>query len=318
MSLLPPSPSTLTSGVVLADVNAESVEPGLRQWLPAFATRFGWWLYTCLCFFVFLFLTFPLDIILQRVIVAATQETPLRIRYAHGELTWTGTGVVQDVTIEQTATNFPPLKLQQLRVQPSWLGLLFGSPFPLSFQASLYGGTIEGTIAQQPGGLETHLTLQQLNLALLPIPPPGKPGGVKGLLTGSADLRGDFSQLFTVNGAVQLSLAEGSLQAGALGNVPVPPLPSLQGSLQTTIRDGRVTVSNLTLTSDGIEAHLQGTLTLSTPFPRSGLDLQLTTKTVGTPPPTLAVLTSLLPASPNTPGERRATISGSLAAPMMR
>jgi type II secretion system protein N len=318
MSPLPPSPSTPDSGVVFPDVNAVSVEPVLRRWLPTFVSRFGWGLYTLVCFVAFLFLTFPLDILLQRVIATATHETPLRIRYAHGELTWRGTGVAHDVTIEQTETNFPALKLNHLTVQPSWLSLLFGRPFPLTFQANLYGGTIEGTVEQQTAGLETHLTVQHVNLSMLPVPPPGKPGGLKGFLTGSVDLSGDFSQLSTLKGAVTLNLSEGALQAGALGKVPVPSLQSVQGTLQTAIRDGRLNVSDLTLTGDGIEAHLQGTLTLSTPFPRTGLDLQLTTKTVGTPPPTLAVLTSLLPASPNTPGERRATISGSFASPVMR
>jgi type II secretion system protein N len=318
MSPLPPSPSTPASGVAFSDANAVSVDPALRRWLPAFARRFGWWLYTLVCFAAFLFLTFPLDILLQRAIATATQETPLRIRYAQGELTWRGTGIVHDVTIEQTEANLPALKLNRLTVQPSWLGLIFGRPFPLTFQANLYGGTIEGTVAQQTEGLKTHLTVQHLNLSLLPVLPPGKPGGLKGFLTGSADLSGDFSQLFTLKGVVTLNLSEGALQAGALGTVPVPSLQSVQGTLQTAIRDGRLNVSDLTLTGDGIEAHLQGTLTLTTPLPRSGLDLQLTTKTVGTPSPTLALLTSLLPASPNTPGERRATISGSFANPVMR
>ena len=160
--------------------------------------------------------------------------------------------------------------------------------------------------------------MQRLNLSLVPVPPPGKPGGIKGFLTGSVDLTGEFSQLLTLKGALELSLSEGALQAGALGKVPVPPLQSLQGKLRTAIRDGRLTVSDLTLTGDGIEAHLQGALTLSIPLPRSGLDLQLTTKTVGSPPPVLAALVSLLPASPNAPGERRAMISGSFANPMMR
>lgn len=318
MSPLPPSLSISDSEVAVADVTTVSVSLVLQQWLSVVSTRFGWGFYTFACFLVFLFLTFPLDIFLQRMIVAATHETPLRIRYAHGELTWRGTGVVQDVTIEQTETNLPPLKLNRLTVQPSWLGLLFGRPFPLTFQASLYGGTIEGTIAQQREGLKTHFTVQRLNLSLLPLPPPGKPGGIKGFLTGNADLSGDFSQLFTLNGTAHLNLSEGALLAGALGKVPVPPLQLVQGTLQTTIRDGRLNVSDLTLTSDGIEAHLQGILTLGTPFSRSGLDLQLTTKTIGTPPPTLALLTSLLPASPNAPGERRAAISGSLANPVMR
>jgi len=315
---LPRLPSTPDRSVPLSEINAAPVMPVLLRGIPWLSARFGWVLYTLVCFGVFLFLTFPADILLQRVIVSATRGTPLRVRYTQGELSWRGAGVVRDVTIEQMDTNFPAFKLNRLTVQPSWLGLLFGRPLPLAFQAELYGGTISGTIDQSTDGLKTNLAVQRLNLALLPLPLPGKTGGLKGLLTGSGDVNGDLSQLFSLKGTLELNLSDGSLQAGALGKLPVPPFQSLNGKLRTVMRDGRLNISDLTLTGDGIETRVQGTVTLSTPWPRSGLDLQLTAKTIGSPPPPLVALLSLLPVSPNMPGERRATIGGSLAAPLMR
>ena len=318
MSPLPPLPSTPDSEVALSETSAVPAMLVLRRWTPPFSPRFGWGLYTLLCFGVFLFLTFPVDILLQRVMVSTTRGTPLRVRYAQGELNWHGAGVVHDMTIEQADTNLPAFRLNRLTVQPSWLGLLFGRPLPLAFQADLYGGTISGTVKQSTEGLKTHLVVQRLNLALLPLPLPGKPGGLKGFLTGSGDVSGDLSQVFSLKGALELNLSEGALSAGVLGKVPVPPFQSLQGKLRTVIRDGRLNISDLVLTGDGIEARVQGTLTLGTPLPRSGLDFQLTAKTIGSPPPPLVALLSLLPVSPNMPGERRATISGSLATPVMR
>jgi type II secretion system protein N len=267
---------------------------------------------------VFLFLTFPVDGVLQQVIVSTLRGTPLHVHYMHGELTWSGAAVVRGVTIEKTGTNFPPLKVTRLVVRPSWLGLLFGRPLPLAFQTDLYGGALNGTVEQSRGEFQTKLTVQRLNLALLPVPATGEPGGLKGFLTGSVDVRGDFSQLFSLQGALELNFSEGSLQVGALGKLPVPPLQSVHGNLRANIRDGRVNIADVTLTGDGVEARAQGTLTLSTPLPYSGLELQLVAKTVGSPPPTLTALLSLLPVSPNMPGERRATISGSLTAPVMR
>lgn len=318
MSFSPPLPSTPGSGFTLPDGIGAATGSLLRRWTSVFATRFGWGLYTLLCFFVFLFLTFPADVVLQRVIISATREMPMRIRYGHGELTWHRSAVVRDVTIEPTDANFPTLKLTQLSVHPSWLGLFFGRPLPLVFQADLYGGKIGGTVEQSAEVFKTHLTVQRLNLSLLPVLPPGGSGAIKGFLTGSGEVNGNLSQIFSLKGALELNLSEGSLQAGALGKVPVPPLQSLQGTLRTVMRDGWLNIADLTLTGDGVEARLQGSLTLSTPLTRSGLDLQVTTKTVGSPPPTLMALVSLLPVSPNTPGERRATISGSVAAPVMR
>src|SRR5581483_943409 len=220
---------------------------------------------------------------LQRVIISATREMPVRVRYGHGELTWRGSAVVRDVTIEPTDGNFPTLKLTQLSVRPSWLGLFFGRPLPLVFQADLYGGKVGGKVEHSAEGCKTHLTVQRLNLSLLPMLPPGGSGGIKGFLTGSGEVNGNLSQVFSLKGGLDLSLRAGALQAGALGKIPVPPLQSLQGTLRMAIRDGRLNIADLTLTGDGVEARLQGSLTLSTPLTGSGLDLQVTTKTVGAP-----------------------------------
>lgn len=317
MSLLQPLPSTPDSGVVRPDSSAAAASSLLRRWTPVLVSRFGWGLYTVLCFVIFLFLTFPVDVVLQRVIASTTRGTRVQVRYVHGELTWRGASVLRNVTIEPTDTNLPTLKLSRLSVHPSWFGLVFGRPLPLSFEAELYGGTLGGTVAQSAEGFTARFIVQRLNLSLMPVPPSGKPGGIKGFLTGSGEMTGAVSQIFSLTGALELNLSEGSLQAGAFGKVPIPPLQSLQGTLRTTMRDRRLNIADFTLTGDGIEARLQGALTLDTPFPRSGLALQLTTKTVGTPPPTLVALVSLLPASPHTPGERRATISGSVAAPVL-
>lgn len=318
MSLSQPLPSTPDSGVTLPESNVESLETTWRRWVPSFSARFGWGLYTVICFVVSLFFTFPVDAVLQRVIVSVTRSTSLHVRYEQGGLNWRGTAVVRDVTIEQQETGLPPLKVTRLVVHPSWLGLLFGRLLPLAFQADVYGGTINGTVEYSQSGVKTTLTVQQLNLALLPVPATGKSTGLKGYLTGTGEVSGDLSQIFSLQGALELNVLDGSLQAGALGRLPVPPLQSVHGNLRANIRDGRLNIADFTLIGDGVEARLQGTLSLNTPLPRSGLDLQLTTKTVGSPPPTLTVLLSLLPVSPNSPGERHATINGSLATPVLR
>lgn len=318
MSPSQPLPSTPDRSGALAETTATALALVWRRWVPLLSARFGWGFYTTICFAVFLFLTFPVESLLQRVIISATRGTQLYIRYAQGELTWGGAAIVRDVTLEKQDTNLPLLKLTRLAVRPSWLRLPFGQPLPLAFQADLYDGTVDGTVEQSQEGVRTKLTMQRLNLARFPAPTTGKLGGLKGFLTGSSDVSGDFSQIFSLQGALELSVAEGSLPAGTVGKFPVPPLHSIRGNLRASVRDGRVSIADVTLTGDGIEARAQGTITLSTPLRHSGLELQLTAKTVGSPPPPLTALLSLLSVSPNTPGERRATLSGSLAAPVMR
>ncbi|MGE0680429.1 MAG: hypothetical protein AB7P69_05915, partial [Candidatus Binatia bacterium] len=91
-----------------------------------------------------------------------------------------------------------------------------------------------------------------------------------------------------------------------------------QAHSQASLKDGRVEISNLTLTADGVTGQLQGAITLRFPLEWSSLDLRLTTQTVGSPPPPLAMLVSLLPTVPGSQGERRATLTGTFAAPMIQ
>src|SRR5262249_18707025 len=119
-------------------------------------------------------------------------------------------------------------------------------------------------------------------------------------------------------GNLIVSLVEGSLRPSTVGKAPLPAVQSAQASGRATVANGRVEVSELVVNADGIEARLQGTISLRTPLEWSALDLQLTTRTTGTPPSALASLVSLLPAVSGGQGERRGTITGTFAAPVMR
>jgi len=93
----------------------------------------------------------------------------------------------------------------------------------------------------------------------------------------------------------------------------------VQASLRASLASGRLEITELRLNADGVEALLQGGIALRTPIARSGLDLQLTAKsTTDSPRPALKTLLALLPMSQTAPDERRASITGSLAAPVVR
>ncbi|MGE0820788.1 MAG: type II secretion system protein GspN [Candidatus Binatia bacterium] len=313
-----PSPSTPDEVLTAHPVNWLWGKRSRAGWSARLSSRWGWSLYTFLCFCVFLFLTFPADVVIHRVVLSATRGTPVRVRYAQGELTWLGACVVRDVTVEQSNPQVPTLNISRLSVRPSWLGLFWGRAFPMSFHADLYGGTARGTVDTAEKGLTTRVALQKIDLSQLPLGAAIRTGTVQGTIEGTGEVSGDFSELFSLQGKLALRVTQGALRAGAISGMPVPQLQSVHAALQTTLNSGRLDVTDLTLTADGIEARLRGTVVLSTPVVHSGLDLQLTTKTIGSPPPSLAALVSLLPALPNAPGERSATVRGSVAAPLMR
>jgi type II secretion system protein N len=290
----------------------------LRAWLPAFVMRHSWLWYSLGCFVVFFVLTFPSGLLLQRLSDSLTQGTGVQIRYAQGALTWRGGCVLRDVTIETAALRATPVQLTRLSVQPALSGLFLGQPFPLVLTADLYGGTLTGSLWRQ--GIEhgVHFALHQLVLGLLPLPAPWGQGRVTGQVTADGDIQGNLTEFSSLQGAVSVALDKGILQAGTIGKIPLPDLRMFRIQLRVRLTEGRLEISELALDTEGVEAHVRGVVSVRTPFSRSGLDLQLIARVTGSPPPALAALVSFLPASLTAPGERRAMISGSVAAPVVK
>jgi type II secretion system protein N len=143
-------------------------------------------------------------------------------------------------------------------------------------------------------------------------------GEVQGSLSGEGQIEGNSMNLFSLHGQVTLTLTEGTLREGKVANFPIPPLSFVEGRLRATVKNGLLEIPDFILHADNTEAHLQGTITLNTPLPQSGLNLQLAVKTTGNTASPLTILLSMLPASPNAPGERQASISGSFVSPILR
>lgn len=299
-----------------ATPNAESALTTHSPTSSRFA-RFGWLLYGIVSFVFFLALTFPSELILQRVVAAIEHNAPLRLRYASGRWTWGQGWTLEDLSIK-SATMAEPLQLSSLALRPSLFGLFYGQPFPLTFSARLYDGAATGTIRQKDAATILQFTLDHLALARAPFPMPWGRDRLSGSLTLNGTIQGASLDPTSWSGSLSAALTDGALKAGTVAKFPVPALQTAQAHGQATLQDGRVEIASLTLEADGVTAQLEGTITLRRPLDWSVMDLRLTTRTVGTPPPPLAMLVSLLPAVPGTTGERRATITGTFATPAMR
>ena len=316
MSPLPPSLSLPDNGT--SAPLSQGAAFLLRVWeaVPRFSGRVGWTLYTVVscCFFVLL--TFPTDVLLQRVVSGATRGLPVRLHYTHGELTWWGSCRLREVEVVYGTS--PVVKIAQLAVRPSLLGLILGRPWPLSFTANLSGGTLSGSVTSDASEQSVQITAQRLDLRLLPFPGMAKGGEVQGLLSGEGEVRGNGADLFSWQGQVALTVTEGALRAGAVSGFPLPPLSSATAQLRATVKNGLIDIADFALQADNAEARLHGSMSLATPLPMSTLNLQMTAKAPDNAASPLTMLISLLPAAPDASGVRRASISGSLAAPILR
>jgi type II secretion system protein N len=287
--------------------------------LPVLSSRTSWLLYTLTCFVFFVVLTFPSGVLLQRLVASVPRDSGVRARYVEGDCTWLEGCVLRDLTLEGPFFGGSAIQLSRLALHPSRWGLLFGGqPWPLAFNADGYNGTFRGTMQQVVGGMSAQLALRHLALDQLPLPAPWGLGRIAGSMIADGDFLGNPADLYSLQGTLTVTLTDGVLRAGTVSGFPVPALQTVQAQLRASLAAGRLEISELRLSADGVEVLLQGGITLRTPVARSGLDLQLTTKITGSPPPALKTFLSLLPASQTSPHERRASITGSLTAPVVR
>lgn len=302
----------------MAAMSTEADEPTdiLRAESSFGSRRMLWVLYSALSFLIFILLTFPAELLLQRVMTTVGQTSALQIRYSAGEWSWFQGWTLKDLSIERNG--IAPLRISRLTISPSFFGLLFGQPFPLTYEATLYGGTINGGLQREDTAWRVQFSANQLALEQLPFPAPWGQGRAAGKISLTGAVQGAPGDVTSWSGDMHTIITEGSLKGGNVAKFPLPVLQTAQAQGQATLKNGRLEVSDLTLAADGIEAHLQGTISLRLPLEWSALDLQLTARQTGTPPPSLATLVSLLPAVPGSQGERRATITGTLAAAVMQ
>src|SRR5262245_11456452 len=262
--------------------------------LPVLSSRTGWLLYTLTCFVFFVVLTFPSGVLLQRLVAAVPRESGVRARYVEGDCAWLEGCVLRDLTLESAVFGGTTIRLSHLTLRPSMWGLLFGGQlWPLIFNADGYNGTFSGTMRQVVGGMSAQLALQHLALDQLPLPAPWGLGRIAGRMTADGDFFGNPADLYSLQGTLTVTLTDGALRAGTVSGFPVPALQTVQAQLRASLAAGRLEISELRLSADGVEMSLQGGITLRAPVGRSGLDLQLTTKLTGSPPPALKTVLSL-------------------------
>jgi type II secretion system protein N len=283
------------------------------------SSRTGWLWYTVACFVFFMIVTFPSDVLLQRLVASVPRESGVHTRYREGNCSWFEGCILHDLTLAGPFLRGTTVQLSHLTLHPSLWGLFVsGQPWPLVFAAEGYNGTISGTLRQVIGGMSAQLALRHLALEQLPLPAPWGQGRVSGSITADGDFLGNPADLYALQGTFTATLTDSGLRAGALNGFPILALQTVQGHLRTSLAAGRLEISELKLSIDGVEASLQGGIILRTPLTRSGLDLQLTTNSTGSPPPSLKALLSLLPASQTSSGERRSAVTGTFVAPVIR
>ena len=235
-------------------------------------------LYTMVAFLVILYVTFPYDLLQQRLVEWVSQSgvqlTMARLRPAFPP------GVrAQDVRLaaDQLGPNATIVHIDTLRVQPEWLALL-SRKMQARFVAGLYGGRLEGEAryARVEGAplWDVKARFADLDVARYPMVRKDDKAFIRGRLSGEATVT------LTGDGQMQDGTFNLRMQPMALAGAPGWQLQlqreiacdTLQGELKTTPKQG----SNVLLTCQGKDLAIEarGTVGWRAPLTDSQLNVR--------------------------------------------
>ncbi len=235
-------------------------------------------LYAIVAFLVFLYVTFPYDLLQQRLVEwvsqAGVQLTMARLRPAFPP------GVrTSDVRLvaDQLSPNTTMVHIDTLRVQPEWPALL-SRKMQVHFAAGLYSGHLEGEVryAHVEGAplWDIKARFADVDVTQYPLVQTDDKAFIRGRLSGEATV------VLTGDGQMQDGAFNLRMQPMALAGAPGWRLQlqreiacdSLQGELKTTSRQG----GNVLLTCQGkdLDIEARGTVGWKTPLLDSQLNLR--------------------------------------------
>jgi len=235
-------------------------------------------LYAIVAFLVLLYVTFPYDLLQQRLVEwvsqAGAQLTLARLQPAFPP------GVrSRDIrlAVDQFGPNASIVHIDTLRVHPEWLALL-SRKMQVHFAAGLYGGHLEGEVrythVEGTPLWEMKARFADVDVAQYPLAQRDDKAFIRGRLSGEATV------MLTRDGQMQDGAFNLRMQPMALAGAPGLYLQlqreiacdSLQGELKTVSRQG----GNVSLTCQGkdLDIEARGTVGWKTPLLDSQLSLR--------------------------------------------
>jgi len=283
------------------------------------APAMGFVAYTVALFLLFLLWTFPHEAMLQRAIDRAQQE-PVRIEVRHVTIGWPLAYRIGEVRITAPGTD-PSASLlvaQQLRVAPSLLGLLRGSPYPAGLHAELYGGSLTANVDLRTNDARVDATLTDLDLARYSGLGSMAEGAWRGRVSAQIGVHGDRRKPARVDGTVSLRGASLAVESAKVRGIAIPDLHFSDIRVGGTIKSGRLEVTEILADGQELAVRGMGSIVLRTPLAASTLALDLTITPTAAASDGLRLALALLPGSSDEGGARTVRLGGTLGQPRAR
>ncbi len=287
--------------------------------LTKVATPLLYSLYTVLAFVLFLLVTFPHELVLQRILSrAATGPVEVEVRGLH--LGWTLAYTMDELRLLRRGGDpaIPLLTAQKVRVAPSWLSLLRGHPYPVGVRGDLYGGTADATVDLRPDAYAIDARFANLDVGRYAGLRLFMEGTLRGRVEGEVTVQGNAAKPATTNGRIGLRAARLALEGGKLRGITVPDLHFPEVRIAGEVKKGRLELGDVNATGDEISARGEGNVVLQHPLAGSLMNLTLVVQPAAQAPENLRLALNLLPGTPGEGGERTVRLYGSFEQPRVQ
>jgi type II secretion system protein N len=290
------------------------------EWLGFLGKRLTWLyvVYTTVLFFVFLMLTFPTDVLMQRA-RGVINSGPGGLEFASSRFAWYNGIEISGVRLGGGVEGRPPaLEVSRLWVRPVLSALIRGNPYAVQMQGDLYGGEADGQVNYTNGKIVGTLQLKGLDVgryrtltALL------EEGQLAGRLSGQFEFEGRGANLDAAQASGDIELDGASITQAKANGFSVPDLNLRQTKIKFSLRGGRLELQEFNTTGD-INAQGSGQIVLRTPVEDSVLNLRATLQPTATTPDAVKALMALIPRAPGSKPDAPMTVTGTLTHPRLR
>lgn len=286
-----------------------------------------------LAYLLFLYLTFPGNLIKDRVLSEVERAFGTGVRARDMSI-----GLIGGVQLNGVELDLPrgPIQLDRLQVRPRLLSLLIGRR-SASFLARVRQSEVGGSVSQRRETIELELQLKKVELPLVLGLLGQKDLNLTGSANGQLTLAGPSREIPAGNlshakGQLTLNIPKPVLEAstitlpqnpmfGPMSGVPLAlPRTAFQDfGLNLSLSQGAAKVNKLALKGDDLSANVGGTLQLASLLPLSQLQLNVELNVGSKYRPQLDTFKGLLPTSMKVDGGKISfNVGGSLQQPFLR
>jgi len=212
--------------------------------------------FTIVSILVCLYLTFPADVMGQRLSHELRKQTKGQINLSFESFDLAGPNGIEAEGVDIKMGQRDPIHVDSLSTHVQWLSLFTLSP-ALEAEVGLGAGTVQLEVAPQGAGMDIGVDIDQLNLESPPIL--GKYAGlpIRGIISGGVD-SGWTDSIRTLKGEGTITLQKVSVGPGKVVGVTIPAISLGDIELGLTADKGVVEIKSYKQSGGDFQTKVSG------------------------------------------------------------